>query len=226
MKFVMSYSCGKDSTLALHKAMAQGHQAVALLVMINENVNRSYFHGASRTMLTQYEEALQIPMILCSTKGGDYANVLEAGLSQAKQMGADAACFGDIDVEENRKWEEDRCACVGLQPCFPLWQRGRGENVKELLVLGYQCLIKTVNCSLLPVELLGKPLDEKTIAVMRSRQIDICGENGEYHTLAINGPIFKQPLRFQCGAIFQSGVYAYIDIHELALSAGTEEKNA
>lgn len=69
MKFVMSYSCGKDSTIALHKMIEAGHEPVALVVMVNEAVDRSYFHGADREMLCRYEEALEIPMILCPGNG-------------------------------------------------------------------------------------------------------------------------------------------------------------
>ena len=142
MNFAMSYSCGKDSTLALHKMVEQGHRPVCLVIVVNEAEERSYFHGADYSML-------------CPTAGETYHLAFEEGLQKAKEMGAEAACFGDIDIEENRKWEEDRCAAVGLTPFFPLWQKGREENVRELVALGYRCLIKSINQTLLPRELLG-----------------------------------------------------------------------
>lgn len=87
MKFAMSYSCGKDSTIALHKMIAAGHKPVALVVMVNNEVNRSYFHGADEQMLQNYAKALDLPMILCPTDGSDYHLALEKGLDQAKKMG-------------------------------------------------------------------------------------------------------------------------------------------
>lgn len=97
MKFAMSYSCGKDSTLALHKMLEQGHEPVCLVVMVNEKAGRSYFHGADSTMLERYAKALALPMITCPADGETYQAAFETGLSKAKAMGAEAACFGDID---------------------------------------------------------------------------------------------------------------------------------
>ena len=211
MKFVMSYSCGKDSTLALHKMIEQGHEPTALLVIVNEAVERSYFHGADPHMLYQYTKALGLPMIQCPAKGETYHTAFEKGLLEAKAMGAEAACFGDIDIEQNRQWEEDRCRAAGLVPYFPLWQRGREKNVRELIALDYKCLVKSINSKLLPKTILGKYLDDDSIAIMKNANIDICGENGEYHTL-VDGPVFKNPLHVHVGRIMEFGDYAVADI--------------
>ncbi len=212
MKFAMSYSCGKDSTLALHKMLAQGNEAVCLVICFNETAGRSYFHGADNEMLQRYSEVLGLPILLCPTTGDDYAQAFEAGLAQAKAMGAEAVCFGDIDIAENRRWEEERCQVVGLAACFPLWRQGRAALVQELLALGYRCLIKSVNRRLLPTSLLGCCLDEAAVAVMQAAGVDVCGENGEYHTLAVDGPIFRRSLQFKLGELLESGDYAFIDI--------------
>ena len=212
MKFAMSYSCGKDSTLALHKMLEQGHEPVCLVVMVNKSAGRSYFHGADHTMLKRYAQSLALSMITCPSDGTDYQTAFETGLNKAKAMGAVAACFGDIDITENRQWEEARCQAAGLIPCFPLWRRGREETVYELIRLGYQCLIKSINCNVLPADLLGTVLDETSIRIMKSAGIDICGENGEYHTLAVDGPVFHTPLRFETGNKIKSGEYAFVEI--------------
>ena len=212
MNFAMSYSCGKDSTLALHKMVEQGHRPVCLVIVVNEAEERSYFHGADYSMMNRYAEALQLPLVLCPTAGETYHLAFEEGLQKAKEMGAEAACFGDIDIEQNRKWEEDRCKAVGLLPCFPLWQRGREEIVHELVRLGYKCLIKSVNRTVLPMDLLGTLIDEASILAMKSAGVDICGENGEYHTLAVDGPVFQKPLQFQIGEKIEMGDYAVVDI--------------
>ena len=212
MRFVMSYSCGKDSTLALHKMMEQGHTPACLLVMVRQDAGRSYFNGADPAMLRQYEEALGLPMVLCPSDGADYAAALEAGLQRAKALGAEGAAFGDIDLEGSRAWEEERCRAAGLTPFFPLWQRGREDNVRELIRLGYRCLIKSVNNTQLPESLLGRYIDPETTAVMARAGADVCGENGEYHTLAVDGPIFQAPLRFRTGGILRFGDYSVVDV--------------
>lgn len=212
MKFVMSYSCGKDSTLALHKMISDGHTPVGLLVMMNTNVERSFFHGADTSLLERYSKALEIPLILCPTNGNDYHLALEKGLMKAMDMGAEVACFGDIDIEGNRQWEEERCKNVGLPAVFPLWHKDRKENVHEVVKLGYKCVIKTVNINLLPENLLGKIIDSAVIECMEKQGIDICGENGEYHTLVVDGEIFKKPLDYKIGKILNFGDYSAIEI--------------
>ncbi len=212
MKFAMSYSCGKDSTLALHKMLGQGHECACLIVMVNEAAGRSYFHGADPEMLECYEEALGIPLVSCPSGGENYGEVFESALARAKAMGAGAACFGDIDLEPNRRWEEERCAAAGLEACFPLWQQGREDIVRQLLGLGYKCLIKSVNAALLPEELAGRVLDEETAALMKAAGCDVCGENGEYHTLAVDGPVFRRPLPFRVRGVLRLGDYATADI--------------
>lgn len=212
MKFAMSYSCGKDSTLALHKMIEQGHEPVCLVVMVNEAAGRSYFHGADDHMLKRYGKALGLPMVTCPAVGENYQQAFEAGLAKAKSMGAEGACFGDIDIEKNRQWEEARCKAAGLLPCFPLWQQSREEIVHELIRLGYQCLMKSINRTVLPMSLLGTMLDESSVAVLKAAGIDICGENGEYHTLITDGPIFQEPLHVKVGDKLVFGDYAVADI--------------
>ena len=212
MKFVISYSGGKDSVLSLHKMLEQGHEPVGLLVMFNEGQGRSWFHGLDPALLDEVSGALGIPLISCPSAGEDYHLAMERGLGQAKALGAEACAFGDIDIEGNRQWCVDRCNAVGLSCLHPLWQRGRMDNTRELLELGYKCLIKCVHNDLLPREYLGRTLDRGLIKEMEALGIDVCGENGEYHTLAVDGPAFHSPVRFVCGKVLDFGNISVIDI--------------
>lgn len=212
MKFVMSYSCGKDSTLALDKLIKSGNEPMALLVMINSAEKRSYFHGADSDMLERYSVSLGIPLLLAPTSGGDYHLSMERALSKAKEAGAEAVGFGDIDIDENRAWCEKRCENVGLKALFPLWHRGREENVRELIRLGYKCVIKSINPKLLPRELLGRVIDDEVINIMRAHNIDICGENGEYHTFTVDGPVFKTPVDYRLGSVLDLGSHSVIEV--------------
>ncbi|MCI5615374.1 MAG: diphthine--ammonia ligase [Clostridia bacterium] len=213
MKFIMSYSCGKDSTLALHKMLAAGHEPAALVVMFNESAGRSFFHGADRPMLEAYGRALGLPVRPVPTAGETYHLAMETALVRiTRETGAEAVCFGDIDIQANRDWCEARARAAGLKPFFPLWQRDRRENVREVMDLGYRCIIKSIHNTLLPRSLLGRVLDGDATAEMARHGIDICGENGEYHTLAVDGPIFRQPLPFVLGKVLDFGEYSVIEV--------------
>ena len=179
MKFVVSYSGGKDSVLSLHKMLEQGHTPVGLLVMVNREQQRSWFHGVDLELLQRISDSLQIPLILCESGGDDYHTMLEQGLKQAKAQGAEACVFGDIDIEGHLAWCKERCEAVGITCIHPLWHRSREENTREILSLGYQCLIKCVRNQDLPRELLGQPLSTELVAEMKRRGIDVCGENGD-----------------------------------------------
>lgn len=212
MKFVMAYSCGKDSTLALHHMIAQGNDPVALITMVNEAEERSFFHGADLQMLQAYSKALNIPILITPATGDTYHLEMEKSLRKAVSLGAEIACFGDIDLEGNRAWGEERCKNAGIQAVFPLWQKNRTENVYELIGLGYQCLIKSINHTLLPREVLGRILDAETIDLMKRCGIDVCGENGEYHTLVVDGPIFCNPLTYKTGEILNFNDFSVIEV--------------
>ena len=211
MKFVMAYSCGKDSTLALHHMIQRGNEPVALITMVDQEEERSFFHGADYSMLREYEKALGIPVLITPTTGEKYHLAMEESLQKAVALGAEIACFGDLDIEDNRKWSEARCESAGIQSAFPLWQKDRSDNVYELVDLGYNCLIKSIKNTLLPKELLGKIMDRDVISIMGNCGIDICGENGEYHTLVVDGPIFQKPLAYKTGKILDFGDFSVIE---------------
>ncbi|MBE6039118.1 MAG: diphthine--ammonia ligase [Anaerofustis stercorihominis] len=212
MKFVMSYSCGKDSTLALQKLTDMGNECIALLVMVNENAGRSYFHGADYELMEKFSAALDIPLIVCPSDGYDYHIKFEEGLKKAKDLGAEAVGFGDIDLEGNRQWGVDRCENAGLGYFYPLWQRDREDVLSEIIDAGYECIIKSVDKSKLGTEFLGRKLTHSLIEEMKNTGIDACGENGEYHTIVVNGPVFRMPLDVKVGDIIDFGSHAAVVI--------------
>lgn len=212
MKFVMSYSCGKDSTLALDKLIKSGHEPAGLLVMVNKELGRSWFHGAENQLLDKISDALKIPLLRCPSDGEGYAKAFEEGLRIARESGADLAGFGDIDVEEHRSWCEERCAAAGVKPVFPLWQQERVAVVRQVLSDGYRCIIKSIDNRLLPRDLLGRELDADVLSVMSEKGVDLCGENGEYHTIVVDGPIFKRRLDVRLGDCLDFGERSVIDI--------------
>lgn len=204
--FCMSYSCGKDSTLALHRLIEQGNRPVALVVTVNKDAGRSWFHGIDGETLRLVSGSLGIPLIEAVCEGGDdYEKAFETALTTARDMGATHCAFGDIDIEAHKSWCEARCSSVGLEPAFPLWQQNRLDICNDFIDLGYTGVIKAVSkAHKLPQSLLGKKLDRALIAEIESHGADACGENGEYHTFVCDGPIFSKPVSYQNRGVMES----------------------
>ncbi len=212
MKFVMSYSCGKDSTLCLHKMLEQGHELVAILTTLNKDVKRSWFHGVNSDMLKQISKSFGTKLIFCPCEPSTYNEDFEKGLLQAKEMGAEVCCFGDIDIVDHFEWGKSRCENAGVGYLYPLWQEDRRKITNEVIDLGYKACIKCVNPKKLDNSFLGKDLTHELVDEIVACGSDACGEYGEYHTLVYDGPIFKQKINIEFGKTL-SGQYAnYIDI--------------
>ncbi len=211
-KFVMSYSFGKDSTLSLERMITAGYVPVALLVMVNKNEDRSYFHGVNYAMMEKVSQSLDIPLLLGESSGDDYKEIMIQKLNESKKLGAELAVFGDIDIEDHFKWCADRCAEAEIEYCFPLWQERREDIVKEILSKGFECIIKAIDNVLLPKEILGRVIDESLLEIFKEYGVDICGENGEYHTLVVNGPIFKNKIEYKVAQKVDFGRYSAIEV--------------
>jgi len=212
MKFVMSYSCGKDSTLALYRMIKQNHEPIALLVMCNKEDNRSWFHGVDDKLLDKISQSLQIPLIKCVSHGKDYHYALENGLKKAKAMGAQACVFGDIDIEDHKKWGKERCENVGIDYLFPLWNENREKLTLEFVSSGFKAIIKCISNKHLTMDFLGKELDFSVIRLLKQKGIDICGENGEYHTIVVDGPLFKEKINVKYNGKIDFGDFSVLDI--------------
>ena len=194
MRFVLSFSGGKDSVLAMDRMVRMGHAPVALLSMYRPSAQRTWTHGLDDALLNAVAEAMGLPLIRCKAEGEDYAEVMEAGLREARALGAEGCVFGDIDIEAHRSWDLARCAAAGLEPLLPLWNCGREAAVREVMDRGYRCLIKCVRRGVLPPELLGQALSPELLGEIGRHGADLCGENGEYHTLVVDGPVFQHPV--------------------------------
>ena len=212
MKVIVSFSAGKDSVLTLHKLCRAGHKPAGLLVMMNREQGRSWFHGVDPELLAAIADSLGLPLLPCESEGHDYHLAMEKGLRLAAAQGAEACAFGDIDAEGNAAWCRARCEAAGLKPLFPLWHRDRLENTREAVSLGYRCLIKCVRNQDLPQSFLGRALNEDLLRQMAARGIDVCGENGEYHMVVLDGPLFRFPVPYECREILDFGNISAINI--------------
>lgn len=212
MKFIMSYSFGKDSVLALHRMIACGHEPVALVTTINTSQERSWVHGIPVELMEDTAEALGLPLILCPCTPEEYGQAMELVLLKAKNLGAEGCAFGDIDIEEHKKWNQERCAAAGLECMLPLWGEAREKLVQEVLEEGYQAVVKLLDNAVLPAEMAGQVLTPGLVEQIKAAGSDPCGENGEYHTFVYDGPLFKRTAAFELKGIVDLGSHTAADI--------------
>ena len=196
-KFVISFSGGKDSMLALHRMIKRGYTPVALLTTVKKNEGESWTHGINLDFLNRVSKSLGIDLITVECGVSEYESEFERKLLEAKEKGATICVYGDIDIEHHRQWGVDRCNAVNINAEFPLWQENREELVYEFIDNGYKAIIKTINLNNLGEEFLGEILTKDLIQKIKETGSDACGENGEYHTFVSDGPLFKIPINFE-----------------------------
>lgn len=211
-KFIMSYSSGKDSTLALYRMIKAGHKPMGLLITMSNEEGRSWFHGVPEVILKDVSESLDIPLVTVKCKGDEYKEAFEDALAKAKENGAESCAFGDIDLDEHRLWCTERCNAVGLEAIFPLWQEDREELTYEFIDSGFKTIIKKVKLEVLNEDFLGKVLTKELVQKIKETGADPCGENGEYHTFVYDGPIYKFKVNYKENGTKLNEHYGYLDI--------------
>ena len=210
--FFCSWSGGKDSCLALYYAIGQGGRPRFLLTMLTEDGQRSRSHGLPITLLQKQASALGIWLIVRSTSWDDYEQTLTSALLEFKKGGVEAGVFGDIDLEAHRQWTQRVCSVADIQSYQPLWKKPRRDLLDELLDAGFKATIVAVKNGVLDKQFLGKILDADTICDIEKTSIDICGEQGEYHTVITDGPIFSTPLDLNTKKQILRDGYWFLDV--------------
>lgn len=190
-KFVLSYSGGKDCILALYRKIQEGCTPVALLTTVKKSSNETWTHGLTFDLLEQVSKSLELPIIYAECDVSEYETKFEEKLKIAKEMGATSVVYGDIDIELHKQWDIDRATNAGLNYEFPLWQEDREKLVHEVIDNGFKAIIKKVNLDCMGEDFLGKTLTKELVEKIKETGSDPCGENGEYHTFVVDGPIFN-----------------------------------
>jgi len=215
--FFSSWSGGKDSCLALHRACMAGAKPACLLTIINEDARRSRSHGLRKNVIAAQAAALGLPLFTrCASWAGYEAAFIDA-LHEIRKQGVTAGVFGDIDFPPHLEWEEKVCAKADIIPYLPLWEGARLALLNEFITLGYKALIVRVNENKLNRKFLGRIIDQDVVGEFQKTGIDPCGENGEYHTVVVDGPIFSKPLLVATGSCLDTEDVGYctldINIH-------------
>jgi diphthine-ammonia ligase len=190
-----SWSGGKDSCFAMMQAIKVGYSPKVLLNVLNEEGKISRSHGIPSAILQQQANAAGLPIHMISSSWEEYEKHFTAALSTLKQQyKLSHAVFGDIDLQPHRDWEEKVCKNAELTAVLPLWQQNRKQLVMQMLDSGIETIIISCN-ETMGERFIGQTITPALVEELESMGIDACGENGEYHTLVLNCPLFKQKLQ-------------------------------
>lgn len=216
MRVFSSWSGGKDCMLALHRALATGeHQLVALLNMCDLHSGYSRSHGLKKELLQRQAEAMNFRLVQQGTTNGQYEKDFKAAILRMKEEDrVEAGVFGDIYLMEHREWIERVCADLDIVPLFPLWGDKTEELAYELVDAGFQPLVVSVRESMLSKDFLGRIYNREMIEELRQMNgIDICAENGEFHSFVIDGPLFSKPVQLEKGKIYFEDKHWFLELN-------------
>lgn len=214
MKVVAAWSGGKDSCFAYYKAVKEGLEVISLLTFMHSE-ELSNFHGIPVDLLFAQADALGLPLVKRVTKPNMYEQQFKETLLEFKAKGVEGLVTGDIyEVAMHEKgWLERVCKEVGLIPIRPLWQGDTKEIFNDYITAGFKSTVVRTNLSVLSEEWLGRELDKQFFNdILKLRNVDPCGEGGEYHTIVTDGPNFKSYIKLVETQTSTSDGYGHLDI--------------
>ena len=199
------WSGGKDSALALYELRkTQRYGIAALLTTVTEDYDRISLHGVRRALLEQQALSLNIPLdiayITKDSSNEEFEARMKEKLLQYKSRGISSVVFGDIFLEDLRKYREDNLAQVGMQALFPIWKWDTDELAHTFIALGFKAVITCVDSQSLDKKFVGRAFDKRFLSELPPG-VDPCGENGEFHSFVHAGPIFSESICFRKGEV-------------------------
>jgi len=214
-RVLLAWSSGKDAAFSLHVLRASGVEVVGLLTTMNAPAGRVAMHDVRREFVLRQAGAVGLPLLEvdlpwpCPNEA--YEAAMADALAAARERGVTAVAFGDLFLEDVRRYREERMAGTGLSTLFPLWGRPTRALAEEMLAAGQKAVLTTVDRRALPAELAGHAFDESLLRRLPDG-VDPCGENGEFHTFAWDGPAFRHPVPVKAGPVVERDGFAYADL--------------
>ena len=213
---LVSWSGGKDSCLALYEIQRSHEFApAALLTTITEGYDRISMHGVRRDLLEAQAASLGIPLqtvvISKSASNEEYEAKLIDACSEYRVRGIDAIVFGDLFLEDVKKYRDEFLTRHKLRGLYPVWLRDTSEFVNEFIGLGFKAIVTCTNAKVLGPAFVGRLIDEAFLSELPP-EVDPCGENGEFHTFVYDGPNFKQRVTFFKGEVVERDGFCFCDL--------------
>jgi uncharacterized protein (TIGR00290 family) len=216
-KVVLTWSGGKDSALALYELQTNSdYEVFGLLTTVTEDYDRVSMHGVRTSLLGRQARSLgfSLERVNISGKSSDeeYESKMKEALARYRRMGVSSVAFGDIFLDDVRKYRERNLARIGMNGLFPLWKKGSKRLANRFIDLGFKAVITCVDSNALDRSFAGRVFDRQFLADLPS-SVDPSGENGEFHSFVYDGPIFRRKIRCEKGeVVLRDNRFYYCDL--------------
>ena len=219
--YIVSWSGGKDSCMALYEALRAGYKVTHLVNFISNDDKRVRFHGTNADLIKLQGAAMGIKVAQYETTWDGYEGDFKARVRGLLPTGIKGMIFGDIYLDVHKEWVERVCGEIGIEAMEPLWGRPTGELLDKFIELGFEAVIVGINSRQMDEKWVGRHVDSAFRDYLKQNNIDPCGENGEYHTVVINGPLFTRKLSLVTGGVISKNEYRLLDIEDVRLEGAT-----
>ncbi len=218
-KVISSWSGGKESCLACYRAIKQGYDVKHLLNFITKEHKRCCFHGIEAKLMKLQSKLIGIPLVQkeVSPDMQEYEREFKEAVFELKNNSIEGMVFGDVYLEEHKNWIKRVCKDLGIQPVEPLWKIPPDRIFEEFINLGFKAVIVSCKADLLGKEFIGRYVDKDILGELKARKMCPCGENGEFHTFVIDGPIFEKRIEItKTRSVLKQSFWKYwfLDIRE------------
>jgi uncharacterized protein (TIGR00290 family) len=215
-KTLLSWSSGKDSAWALHVLSRRPDlEIVGLMTTVNQLYQRVAIHAVRLELLKLQAEAVGLPLHIidlpspCSN--AEYEAVMKTFVVASREQGIECMTFGDLFLADIKEYREAKLAGSGITPLFPLWKMPTKQLAEEMISSGMRAVVTCVDPKQLPPEFAGREFNAEFLSTLPSA-VDPCGERGEFHTFAFDGPMFKKPVSIEVGEIAERDGFVYADV--------------
>lgn len=213
---LLSWSSGKDSAWALHFLRAQKEVRIAgLVTTFNRAADRVAMHAVRRSLVVAQAERVGIPLwqvdLPAPCTNVEYEDIMREVCQRAVAQGIDGIAFGDLFLEDIRAYRERQLEGTGLEPLFPVWKFPTDQLASAMIASGVRATITCVDPSKLDKSFAGRDFDHSPLQDL-PRQVDPCGENGEFHTFVHDAPVFDRPIQVQKGEVIDRDGFTFADV--------------
>jgi uncharacterized protein (TIGR00290 family) len=190
-------------------------EIVGLMTTVNELYQRVAIHAVRLELLQRQAEAVGLPLHVIDLPSpctnSQYETAMKGFLDESQQRGIEGMAFGDLFLEDIRAYREAKLSGTGITPLFPLWLAPTDELANEMISSGLRAVVTCVDPRQLPARFAGRAFDEEFLFTL-PEQVDPCGERGEFHTFAFDGPMFSRPVAVEVGEVVEREGFVYADL--------------